>query len=36
VTFKVEKTAIIYFTRYIGRVDLELFTIKNKKVFLKD
>jgi hypothetical protein len=34
--FKAEKTVIIYFTRYISRIDSELFTIKNKRVFLKD
>jgi hypothetical protein len=35
-TFEAEKTAIIYFTRYTGRVDAEPFTIKGERVFPKD
>jgi hypothetical protein len=35
-TFKAEKTAIIYFTRYIERVNSKPFTIKGKRVFPKD
>jgi hypothetical protein len=35
-TFEAEKTAIIHFTRYIGRVDSEPFTIKGERVFPKD
>ncbi|KAH7459183.1 hypothetical protein FOMA001_g20218 [Fusarium oxysporum f. sp. matthiolae] len=35
-TFKAEKTAIIHFTRYTGRVDSEPFTIKDERVFPKD
>ncbi|KAF4338140.1 reverse transcriptase [Fusarium beomiforme] len=35
-TFEAEKTAIINFTRYTGRVDSEPFTIKGEKVFPKD
>ncbi|KAG6983783.1 RNA-directed DNA polymerase from mobile element jockey [Fusarium oxysporum f. sp. conglutinans] len=35
-TFEAEKTAIIHFTRYKGRVDSEPFTIKGKRVFPKD
>ncbi|KAF5725014.1 reverse transcriptase [Fusarium mundagurra] len=35
-TFEAEKTAIIHFTRYTGRVDWEPFTIKGEKVSPKD
>ncbi|RYC77763.1 hypothetical protein BFJ63_vAg19363, partial [Fusarium oxysporum f. sp. narcissi] len=35
-TFEAEKTAIIHFTRYTGRVDSEPFTIKGERVFPKD
>ncbi|KAK2687437.1 hypothetical protein QWA68_014059 [Fusarium oxysporum] len=35
-TFEAEKTAIIHFTRYTGRVDSEPFTIKGEKVSPKD
>ncbi|KAF5255486.1 hypothetical protein FOXYS1_14104, partial [Fusarium oxysporum] len=35
-TFEAEKTAIIYFTRYTGRVDSEPFAIKGERVFPKD
>ncbi|SPJ80263.1 uncharacterized protein FTOL_08655 [Fusarium torulosum] len=35
-TFEAEKTAIIHFTRYTGRVDSESFTIKSERVFPKD
>ncbi|CVL09035.1 uncharacterized protein FMAN_14298 [Fusarium mangiferae] len=35
-TFEAEKTAIIHFTRYTGRVDSEPFTIRGERVFPKD
>ncbi|RKK60081.1 hypothetical protein BFJ69_g17250 [Fusarium oxysporum] len=35
-TFEAEKTAIIHFTRYTGRVDSEPFTIEGEKVSPKD
>ncbi|KAF5529467.1 reverse transcriptase [Fusarium mexicanum] len=35
-TFEAEKTAIIHFTRYTGRIDSEPFTIKDESVFPKD
>ncbi|SPJ70278.1 related to reverse transcriptase [Fusarium torulosum] len=35
-TFEAEKTAIIHFTRYTGRVNSEPFTIKGERVFPKD
>ncbi|KAF6525889.1 hypothetical protein HZS61_011684 [Fusarium oxysporum f. sp. conglutinans] len=35
-TFEAEKTAIIHFTRYTGRIDSEPFTIKGERVFPKD
>ncbi|KAJ0130720.1 Myosin heavy chain kinase B [Fusarium oxysporum f. sp. albedinis] len=35
-TFEAEKTAIIHFTRYTGRVDSEPFTIKGERVSPKD
>ncbi|KAG7000436.1 Retrovirus-related Pol polyprotein from type-1 retrotransposable element R1 [Fusarium oxysporum f. sp. conglutinans] len=35
-TFEAEKTAIIHFTRYTGRVDSEPFAIKGERVFPKD
>ncbi|SCO54574.1 related to reverse transcriptase [Fusarium fujikuroi] len=35
-TFEAEKTAIIHFTRYTGRIDSEPFTIKDERVFPKD
>ncbi|KAF5964566.1 reverse transcriptase [Fusarium coicis] len=35
-TFEAEKTAIIHFTRYTGRVDSEPFIIKGERVFPKD
>ncbi|KAG7001702.1 putative RNA-directed DNA polymerase from transposon BS [Fusarium oxysporum f. sp. conglutinans] len=35
-TFEAEKTAIIHFTRYTGRMDSEPFTIKGERVFPKD
>jgi hypothetical protein len=35
-TFEAEKTAIIHFTRYTGRVDAEPITIKGERVFPKD
>jgi hypothetical protein len=35
-TFEAEKTAIIHFTRYTGRIDSEPFTIKGEKVVPTD
>ena len=35
-TFEAEKTAIIHFTRYTGRVDVEPFTIKGEEVRPKE
>ncbi|KAH7464117.1 hypothetical protein FOMA001_g17824 [Fusarium oxysporum f. sp. matthiolae] len=35
-TFEAEKTAIIHFTRYTGRLDSGPFTIKGERVFPKD
>ncbi|KAF4337193.1 reverse transcriptase [Fusarium beomiforme] len=35
-TFEAEKTAIVHFTRYKGRIDSEPFTIKGERVFPKD
>ncbi|KAH7460169.1 hypothetical protein FOMA001_g19697 [Fusarium oxysporum f. sp. matthiolae] len=35
-TFEAEKTAIIHFTRYTGRIDSEPFTIKGEKVVPMD
>ncbi|EXK77114.1 hypothetical protein FOQG_18175 [Fusarium oxysporum f. sp. raphani 54005] len=35
-TVEAEKMAIIHFTRYTGRIDLEFFTIKGKMVVPRD